>query len=59
MSGTRDFAGKQLSQAAAGALGHLAVLLGGPAMDVTELAALHVARELTREHESLIVRELC
>jgi membrane protein len=58
MSGTGDFTGKQLSQPAAGALGHLAVLLPRPTVPATELAALHVARELTRKHEPLVVGEL-
>ncbi len=35
-------------------LGHLAVLLGRPAVRAAELVAAHVTRELARQHQPLI-----
>lgn len=49
--------GEQYRQPGAGALCDLAVLLCRPPMCTTELAALRVTGELTREHQSLIGRE--
>jgi hypothetical protein len=46
---------EQPHQARTGALSHLAVLLVAPSVHATELHAIHLTRELTREHQFLIL----
>lgn len=45
-------------QSRTSALGHLAVLLGCPAVCAAELTAIHIARELACQHEPLVLGEL-
>ncbi len=48
----------QLTQARAGATGHLAVLRKGPSEQLAELSAMHLQAHLTGHHQPLIGRQL-